>query len=216
MFDILGPVTVGPSSSHTAGAVRIGLVCRTLLGGEVRRALITFYGSFADTYKGHGTDKAVVGGLLGFDTDNEKIKESLRIAEFRGMVYGIRTAEDIRYHPNTVVIEAAAGDRKVKVKGESTGGGSIRIAGINDFQVDAVCLLDTMVIMHRDTPGILAEMTRVFASNGYNIGNLRLSRAKRDGNAVTVVETDVPVDADTGAQIREIKGVSDVVSIPRF
>ena len=126
LFDILGPITIGPSSSHTAGAVRIGLVCRMLLDDDIKHARITFYGSFADTYHGHGTDKAVVGGLLGFFTDNEKIRESLRLAEFRGLSYEIFTAEDPRMHPNTVMIEARTKDKSVRIQGASVGGGAIR------------------------------------------------------------------------------------------
>ena len=115
MFDILGPITVGPSSSHTAGAVRLGLACRTILGEEVKKAKITFYGSFADTYRGHGTDKAVIGGLLGFNTDNVKIRESLQLAQFRGMQYEFFTGEESRYHPNTLAIEASGKNTTIGV-----------------------------------------------------------------------------------------------------
>lgn len=216
LFDIMGPITIGPSSSHTAGAVRIGLVCRMLLGDDVKHARITFYGSFADTYHGHGTDKAVIGGLLGFRTDNEKIRESLRLAEFRGLSYEIFTQEDPRLHPNTVVIEASSKDKKVRLQGASVGGGAIRVTEINGMAVQVTFAEDTLILFHRDSPGVLASIAHILSSNGYNIGNLRLSRTRREGDVITVVETDVPVDEATVDQLRSVESVSEAVVIPRF
>ena len=216
LFDILGPVMVGPSSSHTAGAVRIGLVCRMLLEDEVKHAKITFYGSFADTYRGHGTDKAVVGGLLGFRTDNEKIRESLRLAEFRGLSYEFFTADDPKLHPNTVLIEATSKDKTVRVQGASVGGGAIRITEINGMAVQIPFVEDTLILFHRDSPGVLASIAHILSSNGYNIGNLRLSRTRREGDVITVVETDVPVDGSTAGQLRSVESVSEAVVIPHF
>ena len=216
LFDIMGPITIGPSSSHTAGAVRIGLVCRMLLGDDVKHARITFYGSFADTYHGHGTDKAVIGGLLGFRTDNEKIRESLRLAEFRGLSYEIFTQEDPRLHPNTVVIEASSKDKKVRLQGASVGGGAIRITEINGMAVQVTFTEDTLILFHRDSQGVLASIAHILSSNGYNIGNLRLSRTRREGDVITVVETDVPVDEATVDQLRSVESVSEAVVIPRF
>jgi len=216
MFDILGPITIGPSSSHTAGAVRIGLVCRAILGQDVKQASITFYGSFADTYKGHGTDKAVVGGLLGFHTDNEKIRESLRLAEFRGMHFTIQTADDPRLHPNTVLIEASSKEKTVRVQGASVGGGAIRITEINGFPMEAACISDTVIIFHRDAPGVLAHIANALSSSGYNIGNLRLSRARREGDVITVVEIDSMIDESTRQMLLEVNSVTQVVCIPKF
>ena len=216
LFDILGPITIGPSSSHTAGAVRIGLVCRMLLEDDVKHARITFYGSLADTYHGHGTDKAVVGGLLGFRTDNEKIRESLRLAEFRGLSFEIFTAEDPRLHPNTVVIEAQSKEKTVRIQGASVGGGAIRITEINGMAVQITFVEDTLILFHRDSPGVLASIAHILSSNGYNIGNLRLSRTRREGDVITVVETDVPVDPSTVGQLRSVESVSEAVVIPRF
>lgn len=216
LFDILGPITIGPSSSHTAGAVRIGLVCRMLLEDDAKHARITFYGSFADTYHGHGTDKAVVGGLLGFRTDNEKIRESLRLAEFRGLSFEIFTAEDPRLHPNTVVIEASSKEKTVRIQGASVGGGAIRITEINGMAVQITFIEDTLILFHRDSPGVLASIAHILSSNGYNIGNLRLSRTRREGDVITVVETDGPVDRATVDQLRSVESVSEAVVIPRF
>lgn len=216
MFDILGPITIGPSSSHTAGAVRIGLVCRTILGGDVKKAKITFFGSFAETYRGHGTDKAVIGGLLGFNTNNEKIRESLRLAEFRGMQFEITTSDESRYHPNTVLIEASSKEKSLRLRGESIGGGAINISEINGFAIQASCIYDTVIIFHHDAQGILAAIAYNLSEAGYNIGNLRLSRTKRDGDVITVVETDAKVDEETIGKLKEINNVSDVVAVPKF
>lgn len=216
LFDILGPITVGPSSSHTAGAVRIGLICRKLLGEDVRKAKVTFYGSFADTYRGHGTDKAVIGGLLGFQTDNEKIRESLALADFRGLSYEIETGEEPRYHPNTVVIQASSRHGKLSLRGESVGGGAVRIAEINGMETEATFLEDTLILIHRDSPGVMAGIAKILSTNGYNIGNLRLSRTRREGDVITVVETDAPVDAGTVNQLKQVESVSSVAMIPRF
>lgn len=216
MFDILGPITVGPSSSHTAGAIRIGLACRIILGADIKKARVTFYGSFADTYRGHGTDKAVIGGLLGFNTDNVKVRESLQLAQFRGMEYKIVTAEEPRFHPNTVRIEATSGENSINLRGISVGGGAIRLVELNGFAIDAACLYDTLVIFHQDTPGTLAGIAQTLSDNGYNIGNLRLSRDKREGDVITIVETDVPIDKNTVAALGQVGSVSSVVSIPKF
>lgn len=216
LFDILGPITVGPSSSHTAGAVRLGLVCRRLLDSDVKQATITFFGSFAETYKGHGTEKAVIGGLLGFLPDNEKIRESLALADFRGLQYQILTGSDPRLHPNTVLIEAASRDKKVRMMGASVGGGAIRVTEINGLEVEASFEEDTVILFHRDAPGVLAGIAHVLTSCGYNIGNLRLSRTRREGDVITVVETDVPVDGETIERLLEVESVSDAIMIPRF
>jgi L-serine dehydratase len=187
-----------------------------LLQDDVKHARITFYGSFADTYHGHGTDKAVVGGLLGFRTDNEKIRESLRLAEFRGLSFEIFTAEDPRLHPNTVAIEARSKDKTVRVQGASVGGGAIRITEINGMAVQITFNEDTLILFHRDEHGVLASIAHILSSNGYNIGNLRLSRIRREGDVITVVETDVPVDQTTVNQLWSVESVSDAVVIPRF
>ncbi|WP_458862459.1 L-serine ammonia-lyase, iron-sulfur-dependent subunit beta [Acidaminobacterium chupaoyuni] len=216
MFDILGPITVGPSSSHTAGAVRIGLAARTILGEEVKTAKITFYGSFADTYRGHGTDKAVVGGLLGFNTENVKIRESLQLAQFRGMKYEFFTAEEARYHPNTLKIEASGKTKSITLRGASIGGGQIRIQELNGFPMEASCLMDTLLVVHKDSPGVLANIAMTLNQAGYNIGNLRLNRTKREGDVITVIENDTKVDEKTMEAMRKIQDVLRVISMPKF
>lgn len=216
MFDILGPITVGPSSSHTAGAVRLGLACRTILGEDIKHAKITFYGSFADTYRGHGTDKAIVGGLLGFDTDNVKIRESLELAKFRGMKYEFLTGDEPRYHPNTLMIEAEGKGKHVAIRGASIGGGQVRIQELNGFPIEASCLMDTILIVHKDSPGVLANIASTLNAAGYNIGNLRLTRTQRQGDVITVIENDSRADEKTVELLEHLDEVLRVISMPKF
>lgn len=216
LFDILGPITVGPSSSHTAGAARIGLVCRKILQAPVQRAEITFFGSFADTYKGHGTDRAIIGGLMGMQTDDENIRDSLSLAAQAGLEYVIKTADNPRLHPNTACIKATGDGKSASVCGCSVGGGLIYLTGINDYEVKISCKYDTTVIFHRDTPGFLADISYHLSMGDYNIGNMNLLRAKKDGAVVTVIETDTPISDETLALLQQVGGVSKVMQIPKI
>lgn len=215
IFDIIGPVTVGPSSSHTAGAIRIGQVARLLLGGEVRRADITFYGSFAETGLGHGTDKAVVGGLLGLPMASPRIPLSLQEAEQRGLVYTIRSAEDSRYHPNTVTIVAAGDSGSIRIRASSVGGGNIRLDAMGDYELGVSCAQPTLVLPHNDHPGVVAAATAALSQQGYNIAAMKVSRARRGGDAVAVIETDGEIAAGTRQDIAAIPGIYNVIYIPQ-
>lgn len=216
MFDMLGPITVGPSSSHTAGAVRIGLACRTILKEDVIKAKITFYGSFATTYKGHGTDKAVIGGLLGFGTSDLRVRDSLRLAEEMGLEYTIQTDENPRYHPNTVFIEAESAHNKVDLRGVSIGGGAIKLTEINGFEVSVNCNADTLIVFGRDVIGVFYGIASIIREANYNIATLYLNRERRAGDTVIVIETDVPVDQATIAKIQNTENVIGVVAIEKF
>lgn len=217
LFDILGPITIGPSSSHTAGAVRIGLACRMLLGEDVATAKITLYGSFAQTYKGHGTDKALVGGLLGHKPSDTENRDSLNIAREKGMDIIFDIAEEPRFHPNTVKIEAVGVSGKtINMRGASLGGGAIKINTLNGFTIDTPCNQDTLVIIHLDVAGMLSAITTVLAWAGYNISNMTLTRTKKSGDVVTLIETDVPVAEDTVDMLRKTKNVIQVIKIPKF
>lgn len=216
MFDMLGPITVGPSSSHTAGAVRIGLACRTILKEDVKKAAITFYGSFATTYRGHGTDKAVVGGLLGFGTSDLRVRDSLELAGKMGLEYSISTEENPRYHPNTVYIEAESEHNRLTLRGESIGGGAIRLTEINGFEVSVQCRADTLIVFGRDEIGVFFSIAQVMKDAGYNIATIYLDRERRAGDTVIVLETDTPVDADTVAKIQGMENIIGVVAIEKF
>ena len=216
LFDVLGPITVGPSSSHTAGAVRIGLICKILLNEKVKKATITFYGSFAETYKGHGTDKAVVGGLLGFDTYNEKIRDSLTLAPLNGLDVEIIESDDDAGHPNTVKIVAQGDTRKITLAGISVGGGAIRIREIEGYKVDVACRCDTLLVFNNDVGGVVADVTGLLADKGYNIATLSLSRSRRGAGAIMVIETDQAVDDETAAAIKSTDNVNNIIRIPKL
>ena len=216
VFDIIGPVTVGPSSSHTAGAIRIGRVSRLLLGRELRRAEITFYGSFADTWRGHGTDKAVLGGLMGLPMDSPLIRTSSEEACRRGLNYEIRTGENGRFHPNTVEIEAEGEGSRVRIRAASTGGGSIRLDELDGFDLGVSCELPTLILPHNDRPGVVAEVSAALSAEGYNIAAMKVSRARRGGNAVAVIETDGEVDAGTRAALERMPGIDRAIYIPQI
>jgi L-serine dehydratase len=216
VFDIIGPVAVGPSSSHTAGALRIGRVAGLLLGEPVRRAVVTFYGSFAQTWRGHGADKAVVGGLLGLPADSPLVRTSEKEAYGSGLAYELRTAEDGRYHPNTIEIEAWGEAAHVRVRAASIGGGSIRLDEMDGYELGLLCERPTLVMPHADRPGVVAELTAALSQAGYNIAAMKVTRARRGGSAVAVIETDGAVDEHTRRQLSALHGIVKVLYIPEF
>ena len=207
VFSIIGPAMIGPSSSHTAGAVRIGRVVRHILGEQPEHALVLFYGSFAETYRGHGTDLAIVGGLLDFDTDDARIPSSIRIAEQLGMTVEFRQGKGHYPHPNTAKVVARAGSRVTAVVGSSIGGGNIEVHGVNDFDVKFTAMYPTLVIFHEDRPGMIADVTRVLSREGINIGHMSVDRKARSGEALTVIDVDGSLSEET---VREIAGLPTV------
>lgn len=217
IFDIIGPVTVGPSSSHTAGAIRIGQVARLLLGSDVCHAVITFYGSFADTWRGHGTDKAVVGGLMGLAMDDPLIRTSIAEAARLGLEFEIRTGEDGRFHPNTVAIEAEGegGSGRVRIRASSVGGGNIRLDAMDGYELGVSCAMPTLIVPHNDHPGVVAAITAALSAKGTNIASMMVSRARRGGSAVAVIETDGDVDVETRECIGELPGIEKVIHVPQ-
>lgn len=208
IFDILGPVMVGPSSSHTAGAVRIGKMARTLLGGEVKRAEISLHGSFAETGRGHGTDRALVAGLLGLQPDNLDIPRSFELATERGMEFHFHTVHLREAHPNTVVLEVwDSRDHSIKMQAASTGGGRIRVDKLGDVDVSFTGSFNTLVIRHQDISGEVASVTRELSKGKINIANMSLCRDRRGGDALMVIETDQKVPPAVQTFIAEIPGV---------
>lgn len=191
-FEILGPVMVGPSSSHTAGALRCAQVAASLLEGRITEVKFTLWNSFAHTYKGHGTDRALVAGILGLDTDDERIRDAFGLADASGLSYSFAIAgDDGSIHPNTVDIDMVddLGSR-VQVRGESLGGGKMRITRINGVGVDISGMYSTLFISHRDAPGALASLTALLADANTNIAFCRTYRTEQGGRAYTVFETD--------------------------
>lgn len=202
-FDIIGPVMIGPSSSHTAGAVRIGRVARALLGAEAVRAEIGLHGSFARTYKGHGTDKALIAGILGLAPDDGRIRFSPDLARERGLAVGIRELELDGAHPNTALVELeSAGGRTVSVQAASVGGGSILVSRVNGMEVQFTGQYATLIVLHKDAPGTIAAVTELLAAHGVNICNFRLSRRHKGGAAVMTIEA----DGSFGQELNEAVG----------
>ena len=211
IFDILGPVMVGPSSSHTAGAVRIGRMARTLLGAEPVRAEIGLHGSFAETGQGHGTDRALVAGLLGLKPDDLGIPDSFAIADNQGLAFHFHTVSLREAHPNTTVIEVSSADGKhLTLQAASTGGGRIRVDRLDGVEVNFTGIFNTLVIRHQDVAGELSRILNELSVSGINIANMRLCRDRRGGDGLTVVETDQRIPADALERLRAVYGVLTV------
>jgi L-serine dehydratase len=177
IFDIIGPVMIGPSSSHTAGAVRIGGVSGRILGEDAAHAEIGLAGSFAETYRGHGTDRALVAGLLGMFPDDARIRDSFRLAKERGMTFTFSTVKIPHAHPNTARISLTGVTGKTAVvEAASVGGGNILITRVNGTETAFTGNLDTLIIVNEDIPGVIAKVTTLLASMGINIDTFKLSQ----------------------------------------
>ena len=212
---MIGPVMIGPSSSHTAGVVRIGRVARRLLGGTPGSAEIVFYNSFARTYEGHGSDRAIIAGLLDYKTDDNRIKQSLELAVEGGLQYsfrGIGNASTL--HPNTVKLTLTREERKIEVVGESLGGGIINIAEVNGFRADFRATLHTLIITAEDTKGSIAFIASVLAHDDCNIATMSVSRKGKHDLACHVIEMDSGLKPITLDYIRSLSWVKEVTYIP--
>lgn len=212
VFDIIGPIMIGPSSSHTAGACRIGKYARSILDEDVQTAEIYFSGSFAKTYRGHGTDKAIVAGLMGMDTDDLRIRNSLELAKEAGMNYVFIPTQIDDAHPNTVLLKITGVSGKYwEVEGASIGGGRISIRRINGTPVDISGDATTLLVYHLDTPGMISDVTSILARNGVNIGKFELRRAVKGGEAVMVIEIDGDMDDSINDAIRSFPNVYESI-----
>ncbi|MCO4100051.1 MAG: L-serine ammonia-lyase, iron-sulfur-dependent, subunit beta [Gemmatimonas sp.] len=191
LLDIIGPVMVGPSSSHTAGACRLGLLARCLVGGTPEKALVELHGSFARTGEGHGTDKAIVGGLMGFRPDDERLRSALDIMEREGLDFTFeKTSMGDDAHPNTVRISLERGDRKSQMVGASLGAGRVLVTKIDGYPVEVSGNLHTIVLVANDVKGSVARIAGILAEANVNIATLKLSRKERGGDAFMVIEVD--------------------------
>lgn len=212
VFSIIGPAMVGPSSSHTAGAARIGRAARQVLGEYPGIAEVTFFGSFAATYQGHGTDRAIIGGLLDFATDDHRLPDSIELAEAGGMNISFRQGTGLFPHPNTVRLHLTGRDTgtELTLTGTSIGGGNIEIVDIDGFSVKLTGNYPTVLIHHMDYLGVLASVTDVMRRGEFNIGHMSLDRKNRSGAALTVLELDEPA---TEALTGELLGLPAVKSV---
>lgn len=214
VFDVVGPVMIGPSSSHTAGAARIGLMAREILNDEPVQANITVYGSFAKTYKGHGTDKALVAGLLGIEADDVRLRTSFDIAKEQGVTIHFHRSDVEVDHPNTVRI-AMVGQhgREVEIVGVSLGGGKIEIREINGASVVLSGEEHTLITFHKDLPGIIAQVTTIMAIGHINVSNMRVFRSEKNANAVMIVCTDSPVPSEMVNMMKNIAAIESIITL---
>ena len=215
LFDVLGPVMIGPSSSHTAGAARIGYTAQKLLGDVPAAADIGLYGSFATTGRGHGTDRALLGGIMGFSADDTRIRDSFAIATERGLAYSFTPNEtETDIYPNTVDIrmENEAG-QVMTVRGESLGGGKVRIVGINGVAVDFSGEYNALIVVQRDKPGVVAHITKILSERGVNIAFMRLFREGKGHKAYTIVESDQHLPEGVAQLLLENPNINDVMIV---
>ncbi|OUO34569.1 L-serine ammonia-lyase, iron-sulfur-dependent, subunit alpha [Olsenella sp. An290] len=217
-FEVLGPVMVGPSSSHTAGALRCARVAASLLEGRVARVRFRLWNSFAHTYRGHGTDRALVAGVLGLDTDDERIRDAFDLAREAGLDFAFEEAgDDASVHPNTVDIDMTdESGARCQVRGESLGGGKMRISRIDGVGVDLTGAYTTLFVSHRDAPGILASLTHLLAMADVNIAFCRTYRTEQGGRAYSVFETDGAPDLSVLPMVRRLRDVdfATFISVP--
>ena len=214
VFEILGPVMVGPSSSHTAGAVRIGLMTRKLLAQRPVEAVIGMYGSFAATGRVLGTDRALVAGLLGMRPDDMRIPDSFRYAKEAGFQFSFETIQLREAHPNSVMIRVRGEKgRELTVQASSLGGGRIMINRPDDIDVNCTCEMPTLIVHNMDQPGHVSHVTTMLSQNSVNIANMSLYRNKRGGRAVMVIETDQPIPEESIRRLEHLEGVLKVTYI---
>ncbi len=213
VFDIIGPVMIGPSSSHTAGAARIGRVARTLFGRQPEWARIHLYGSFAETYKGHGTDVAIIGGLLDYDTFDERIKTAFAEAERLGLTYEFIPEEEEAVHPNTARIVIGDTQGVMELTGISIGGGTMEVVDFNGFPLRLSGHYPALLVVHEDTSGVIANVSNAIASQGMNIAHMEVGRKEKGEMALMVIEVDQMINDDLISELQSIAHVTQVATL---
>ncbi|MFY7787397.1 MAG: L-serine ammonia-lyase, iron-sulfur-dependent subunit beta [Thermoflexibacteraceae bacterium] len=211
IFDMIGPVMIGPSSSHTAGVVRIARAAIHILGHIPEEATITFYNSFARTYEGHGSDRAIIAGLLDYPTDDSRIKNSFEHAKEQGLQYTFKSVGNAStMHPNTIRLELKYQDKEVEIVGVSKGGGVINIAEVNGFVANFTANLYTMIIRAKDVKGTIAFIAEVISHDECNIATMSVSRKGKNDIACHFIEMDSPLHPITLEYLRCIRWIEDV------
>ncbi len=206
LFDVIGPIMIGPSSSHTAGAVRLGRLARELLGEPVREAGIGLHGSFARTGKGHGTDRAIIAGLMGWNTDDARIPQSFDFAAQAGLYFHFENVGlGDNAHPNTVVFALQGkSDVVLRITGCSVGGGRIKITEINGFPLELAGDFSALVTLHHDRPGVIHSVTGILAAQAVNVAEMRVSRRKRGSTAIMVIDVDGTVPENILTEVEKL------------
>lgn len=214
-FDVLGPNMIGPSSSHTAGAEIIAFLAQKMITPPLVRVNFTLYGSFAKTYHGHGTDRALLGGIMGFSADDTRIRDSFDIAAKRGLAYSFTPNEtETDIHPNTVDIRMENAEGQVMtVRGESLGGGKVRIVRINGVKVDFSGEYNALIVVQQDKPGVVAHITNILSEHGVNIAFMRLFREAKGHTAYTIVESDERLPEGVSKLLRQNPNITDVMVV---
>ena len=213
VFDIIGPVMIGPSSSHTAGAARIGRVARSLFGREPKWANISLYGSFAQTYKGHGTDVAIVGGLLDFDTDDVRIINAIDIANEKGIKLRFIEEDAVTDHPNTARLIIGDHNGELELVGISIGGGKIEVTELNGFELKLSGNHPAIVVVHNDRFGAIASVANTLARYEINIGHMEVSRKEQGKLALMTIEVDQNMEDTILAELEELPNILKVTKI---
>lgn len=213
VFEIIGPVMIGPSSSHTAGAARIGRVARDLFGRQPEWARIHLYGSFAETYKGHGTDVAIIGGLLDYDTFDERIKTSFEDAAALGMTFKFIPEEEEADHPNTAKIVIGDQQGEMELVGISIGGGTMEVTELNGFPLRLSGHFPALLVVHDDRAGVIANVSNAIASQGMNIAHMEVGRKEKGKMALMVIEVDQMFDETLLNELKSLPNVTQVSTL---
>jgi L-serine dehydratase len=213
VFDIIGPIMIGPSSSHTAGAARIGRVARTLFAREPKWIHVSFYGSFAKTFKGHGTDVAIIGGVLDFDTFDERIISAIKIAEEKGISITFREEEAITDHPNTARVRIGDDNGEIELVGISIGGGKIEITELNGFELKLSGTNPAILVVHNDRYGVIASVSNVLAKYEINISHMEVSRKEKGQLALMTIEVDQTIDEKVREELTTLPNILQVTKI---
>ncbi|MBM7562562.1 L-serine dehydratase [Fusibacter tunisiensis] len=217
LFDIIGPVMIGPSSSHTAGACRIGYTAKNIIKFEITEVKFILYGSFAKTYKGHGTDIALLGGFLGLRPDDERLVDAFQMAKHKGLNYTFETSEDEQNHPNTVKIIAKTNRLETwEIVGVSIGGGKMVIESINGINVQYTGEYNTLVTHHKDSAGMLTRITTILSENRINIAFMKLYREEKGIKAIGIIETDEDIDQSIIDELIRMDGMLYVTVINKI
>lgn len=215
VFDIIGPIMIGPSSSHTAGAAKLGKIARGIAGEEPKEVIFYLHGSFSKTYKGHGTDRALVAGILGMNPDDDHLRDSLKMAKDKGIKISFAERDLGDVHPNTLTMEMVLEDgRKVSVTGSSIGGGAVEILRIDNEDITFTGNYPTLLVTQRDVPGVVANISKLLYDAGVNIAFMSLFRSQRGRNATTIFELDQNIDKDILDMLTQVECVDHVRFVP--
>lgn len=210
-FDVIGPVMIGPSSSHTAGAVRIGNLAKEIVNNKIKNVKVYFHGSFKETYQGHGTDKAIIGGLLGLSTDNSSIKNSFELAEKEGFDFEFFPADLDDVHPNTMKLEIVdVDDVKTTIVASSIGGGNIVVTELNGTEVKLKGEYYTLITFHEDRPGLIAKISEILQIYNLNIAEMEVLRVQKGSLATAIINLDEEIRENILELIKEIPGINSL------